>query len=70
MALQSVTPAALGSIVITIVVAGVAFIAHFYRKKLPKVLRQSWYRHHGIIKAGGMLSLCLIVVFLYSGGQI
>lgn len=69
-ALQSITPAALGAVAVTILVAGVALMAHFYRKKLPKALRSSWYRHHGIIKASGMLSLCLIVVFLYSGGQI
>lgn len=70
MAIQSMTPAALGSIVLILIVVAVAIVAHAYRKKLPKTLRQTWYRHHGLIKAGGMASLCLIVVFLYSGGQI
>lgn len=70
MAIQSITPAALGAIVLILLVIAVALAAHMYRAKLPKVLRQSWYRHHGIIKATGMASLCLVVIFLYSGGQI
>ncbi len=69
-ALQSITPAALGSMMLILVVTGVALLAHTYRKKLPIALKRTWYRHHGIVKAGGMLSLCLVVVFLYSGGQI
>jgi hypothetical protein len=67
---QTMSPAALGSTVLLILVAGVAMFTHFYRHKLPRSLRYSWYRHHGIAKAGGMLGLCAIVVFLYSGGQI
>lgn len=69
-ALQSVTPAALGSIALVIVAAAVALLAHAYRTKLPLALRRTWYRHHGLVKAGGMLSLCLVVILLYSGGQI
>lgn len=69
-ALQSVTPAALGSVALVIIVTAVALLAHTYRKKLPLSLRKTWYRHHGLVKAGGMLSLCLVVVLLYSGGQI
>ena len=70
MAVQSMTPVALGSIVILLIAAFVAVLAHVYRDKLPKKLRQSWYRHHGLVKVGGMLSACLVIVFLYSGGQI
>lgn len=69
-AFESLTPAALLSMMVIIVVAGVAFMTHLYRSKLPMTLRKSWYRHHGIIKAGAMASLCLVVLFLYSGGQI
>jgi uncharacterized protein YkwD len=69
-AAQSMTPAAIGSIIILLITASVAVFAHMYREKLPKNLRSSWYRHHGLIKIGGMLSACLIIVFLYSGGQI
>jgi len=50
--------------------AGVALAAHAYRRKLPKTLRQSWYRHHGLYKAAGMMSLGVMVIFLSGGGQI
>jgi len=70
LALYALTPAAIAAIIIALAAGAVAFAAHVYRRKLPKVLRQSWYRHHGIIKASGMASLCFIIVFLYSGGQI
>lgn len=69
-ALQSITPAALSSMILILAVTGIALLAHTYRKKLPTSMKRTWYRHHGMIKAGGMLSLCLMVVFLYSGGQI
>jgi hypothetical protein len=70
LALRALTPAAIAAIVIALAAGAVALTAHIYRRKLPKALRQSWYRHHGIIKASGMVSLCFIIVFLYSGGQI
>jgi hypothetical protein len=70
LAFQALTPAAIASIIVALIAGAVAFAAHIYRRKLPKALRQSWYRHHGIIKASGMASLCFIIVFLYSGGQI
>lgn len=70
MSIQSLTPAALGSIVLLIAMAGVAFIAHLYRNKLPRAINQSWRRHHGIIKAAGMVSLIVMLITLYSGGQI
>jgi len=70
MAVQSMTPLALGSVILMLIAAIVALLAHMNRNKLPKNLRQSWYRHHGLMKVGGMLSLCLIILFLYSGGQI
>jgi hypothetical protein len=69
-ALQSITPAALGSFALILAVMGVALAAHHYRKKLPAALRRSWYQHHGLIKAGGMLSLGVVMLFMYSGGQI
>lgn len=68
--LESMTPAALGSIFLMLVAVIVAFLAHGYRNKLPKQLRESWYRHHGIMKVGGMVSLVVIVIVLYGGGQI
>lgn len=70
MVVQSITPVMLGSLVMLFVAALVALAAHAYRNKLPKSLRNSWYRHHGVIKISGMVGICIIVVVLYSGGQI
>lgn len=70
-AIQSVTPAALGAIVLTVTAASVALLAHASRKKLPKAHRQHWqHQHHGLLKAGGMLSLTVVMLFVYGGGQI
>lgn len=70
MSLQSLTPATLGSIVLLLVMAGVAFTAHLYRDKLPRAIKQTWRRHHGLIKATGMVSVVMMVITLYGGGQI
>ncbi len=67
---QSLTPAALGSIVSLILGAVVAAAAHMYRKKLPASLRRSWYRHHGAYKAAGLVSLVVVLITLYGGGQL
>jgi uncharacterized protein YkwD len=69
-AVQSLTPAAVGSVVLLLFAAAVAFMAHMYRQKLPKPLRQSWYRHHGAYKMAGLSSVIIVVVALYGGGQI
>ncbi len=69
-AVQSLTPAAIGAAVLLVVVAGLALLAHTYRHKLPKPLQNSWYRHHGAYKAIGLLSLTVFVITLYGGGQI
>lgn len=69
-AVQSLTPAALGSIVVLLAAAIVALATHYYRRKLPKPMQRSWRRHHGIIKAGGLFSLSIILLVLYGGGQI
>lgn len=70
LAVQSLTPAALGSIVILVLASVVALAAHFYRHKLPKNLRKSWYRHHGLAKAGGLMGVGVIILVLYGTGQI
>jgi len=69
-ALQSMTPAMLGSLLLMVLAAIVALGAHAYRQRLPKALRQSWYRHHGLFKAAGMSILIVTVIALYGGGQI
>ena len=69
-AIQSLTPAALGSIVVILAIAVVAIATHVYRRKLPRSVQRSWRRHHGVIKATGLISLCIVLLVLYSGGQI
>lgn len=69
-ALQSLTPAAITSLALIFVAATVAITAQIYRHKLPKIQRESWYRHHGALKATGLLSAAAIIVLLYGGGQI
>lgn len=69
-ATQSVTSAAIAGIVLIFIATVVAVVAHAYRKKLPRKLRQTWYKHHGLIKAAGLSVFCLMVMFLYGGGQI
>lgn len=69
-AFQSTTPAVIASLGLVMLAIIVSLLAHIYRNKLPKKLRKSWYRHHGIYKAICLLSFGLIVIFLYGGGQI
>jgi len=69
--LQSMTPAAVSSVVVLLAAMLIALLAHMYRKKLPRSLRMSWYRHHGVYKAIGFASLAVVIIFAYgSGGQI
>lgn len=69
-AIQSFTPAVIGSIAILLVATIAAFTAHLYRNKLPKKLRRSWYRHHGAYKTIGLLSITMFMFVLYGSGQI
>jgi uncharacterized protein YkwD len=69
-ALQSMSPSILGSLVVIAVMAGVALLAHAYRRRLPKAIQRDWRQHHGVYKAIGMVSLAIVIIMLYSDGQI
>lgn len=69
-ALNSLTPVALLSIVILLVAAAVALFAHAYRGRIPKTTHIIWYRHHALYKTLGLVSLVVVVISLYGGGQI
>ncbi len=69
-AIQSMTPAVLGSVVLLLAGVLVALIAHAYRRRLPLGMQRSWKYHHGLYKAIGLTSVAVMVVALYSGGQI
>ncbi|MEO8911715.1 MAG: CAP domain-containing protein [Candidatus Saccharimonas sp.] len=71
LSIQAMTPAAVSSVVVLIIAANVALVAHMYRKRLPVALRRSWYRHHGFYKAVGFASIAVAIIFAYgSVGQI
>ena len=70
MAAESFTPAALLGLIILTISSIVATAAQLYRSKLPKKLRQTHYRHHGAYKAAGLISLIVVLISLYGGGQI
>ena len=70
LALTSLTPAALASVILLLIVLVISLVAHAYRKKLPKSFQKTWYKHHGLIKAGLVLALLLFTVWMYAGGQL
>lgn len=67
---QTLAPTTLGSVFLLLMAATVAATAHLYRKKLPRPVQQSWLKHHGAYKAVGMAGMAVMLVVLYSGGQI
>ena len=68
--LQSLTPTALVSVFLLLLLSVVSLVAHAYRKKLPPGIRQSWRKHHGLYKACLAVGLAGLTVLMYGGGQI
>lgn len=59
------------SVVLLLMVALIALMAHAVRHKLPQAHRERWYRrHHGLIKSLGLTCLAVVFVALYAGGQL
>lgn len=69
-AIQSMSPATLGSLALLALVASVAVAAHHYRKKMPLAWRRSWKQHHGMYTFAGTVGLALVIVIATGGGQI
>lgn len=69
-AMQTMTPAALSSVMLLMFLAVTALATHTYRKQLPRAVRESWRYHAGAYKAAGLTSMAVAIVMLYSGGQI
>jgi len=67
---QSMTPAMIGSIVLLLGGAFVAFSAHRYRNLMPRYVQTTWRKHHGMYKAISMTSFVFVLLALYGGGQI
>ena len=70
MAFQSMTPTMLATILLLLVLTIISLWAHAYRKYLPKPVRKTWKRHHGLYKAIFTACLVLTLIALYGGGQI
>lgn len=69
--MQSITPAALGSILVLTFLMMVAFAAHLYRDYIPTAAHHPRHRHnHGAIKMSLMFILILAMLILYGGGQL
>jgi hypothetical protein len=67
---QSMTPMLAVSLMLLVLASIVSLWAHSYRRKLPKYLRNSWRRHHGLFKAVGLISLSMVIIVLCSSGRI
>lgn len=68
-ALQQMSPAVLGSVVLLLLAAGVALVAHSFRAQIPKYLQSTWQRHHGWVKAVGLSCVAVVMVFVSSGSS-
>ncbi len=68
--IQSLTPAAIGSIILLLIATVIALIAHSYRRRLPYEWRQSWRQHHGAYTALSLVSMITVLITLYGGGQV
>ncbi len=69
-AIKSITPAAVVGLIFISGAIIVALLAHAYRRKLPRPIRLSWRRHHGLYKVMVLISFSIIVILMYGGGQI
>ena len=69
-AIKSITPAAVVGLIFISGAIIVALLAHAYRRKLPRPIRLSWRRHHGLYKVMVLISFSVVVILMYGGGQI
>lgn len=69
-AFRFITPAAMAGLALLAFAVIVSASAHTYRDKLPKKIRKSWYRHHGIFKILGLVVFSAAIVYLCNSGQI
>jgi len=69
-AISSITPPLMVGLVMIVVTMFTALASHGHRHKLPKFIRNTWRRHHGLYKAAGLAVFALVIVFVSSIGQI
>lgn len=69
-AMQTMTPAALSSVVLLMFTAIISLGGVVYRKQIPIGVRREWRYHGDMYKAAGLTVVAVVIVMLYSGGQI
>jgi len=68
--IQLATPAVMIGLSMLIFTLIVVAIPHSYRKRMPKSLSEAWYYNHVLSKTLCLIFFSLIIVFMYSSGQI
>jgi hypothetical protein len=62
------------SLIVTLALLGLAFLAsllaHKYRNQLPEHLRNSFYKHHALIKMSFITLLAVTAILSYGSGMI
>jgi uncharacterized membrane protein YidH (DUF202 family) len=69
-AIQSINPATSIGLLLILMAIIVSIYAHKHRHKLPRAIRNSWKRHHGVYKSVGMLVFGVLIILVFSTGQI
>lgn len=69
-AFQSINIATSIGLLLILMAIIVSIYAHKHRHKLPKAIRNSWKRHHGLYKSVGMLVFGVLIILMFSAGQI
>lgn len=69
-AIQSFEPFSSIGLVLMVIAILASTLAHFNRHKLPKKLRHSVYRHHGLVKASGLMAYGAFMIMSLGVGQI
>jgi hypothetical protein len=68
--MNNLTPSLMITLILLGITTCVAMLAHAYRSKLPKHLRESWYRHHAIYKIAIFIIIAVSAILSYGNGAI
>ncbi|MFZ2125426.1 MAG: CAP domain-containing protein [Candidatus Saccharimonadales bacterium] len=69
-AVQSINPATSIGLLLILMAIIVSVYAHKHRRKLPRAIRNSWRLHHGLYKSVGLMIFGVVVILLFSSGQV
>lgn len=68
--LQSIDPAAIMSTLVLLLFALSALLAHIHRHKIRVYRQQVVHHSHGALKAMGAVSVAVVIILMYAGGQL